>query len=104
MTQRRISTLLVLGSLLAVPIAGHAGEPAAPTSTPRVIRAAMEMAPADPVANGTKPIVLGVGAVLGYALMMNPYGTAVMGAAMGAMLAAEFYDTYAPGLSATSAK
>jgi hypothetical protein len=28
--------------------------------------------------------------------MMNPYGVAVMGAAMGAMLAASIYDTYGP--------
>jgi hypothetical protein len=45
---------------------------------------------------GSRPLTLGVGAVAGYFLMMNPYGVAVMGAAMGAMLAASIYDTYGP--------
>ena len=90
MTKSLASGLLTL-ALLSTPLVAHA----APAATPQLTPAAMTMGTANtPGDSGTKPIIVGVGAVLGYALMMNPYGTAVMGAAMGAMLAAEFYETY----------
>lgn len=41
-----------------------------------------------------KSVAIGTGAVIGYTLMLNPVGSAVMGAAMGAMLAVTVYETY----------
>ena len=43
---------------------------------------------------GSRPLTVGVGAVAGYLLMTNPLGAAIMGAAMGGMLAMTIYDSY----------
>ena len=43
---------------------------------------------------GSRPLTVGVGAVAGYLLMTNPFGAAIMGAAMGGMLAMTIYDSY----------
>ena len=45
---------------------------------------------------GSRAVTVGVGAVAGYVLMMNPYGIALMGAAMGGMLADWMYGSYQP--------
>ncbi len=53
----------------------------------------------------SKPEAIGAGAVIGYGLMMSAVGTAIMGAAMGAMLAVTVYDAYsAPATPALSTK
>jgi hypothetical protein len=53
----------------------------------------------------SRPEAIGVGAVIGYGLMLSAVGTAIMGAAMGAMLAVVVYDAYsAPAAPALSTK
>ncbi len=43
---------------------------------------------------GSRPLTVGIGAVAGYLLMMNPLGAAIMGAAMGGMIASIYVRIY----------
>ncbi len=46
--------------------------------------------------SNARAVTVGVGVVAGYVLMLNPYGAAVLGAAMGGMLADWIYGAYQP--------
>lgn len=84
----RIAGLVLVGSLL---VAGPVGAQSAGSSLTAPATKAATAAPAT-----SRPWVMGAGAVAGYFLMMNPFGAALMGAAMGGMIAVAVYDSYNP--------
>ena len=43
-----------------------------------------------------RAVSIGAGVVVGYVLMLNPYGAALLGAAMGGMLVDWVYQSYPP--------
>lgn len=94
MTIKRMFGLALIGLLLA----GGAGQAQAVTAVGQTGMPGMQAADA---ANGGgmtsgRVVTIGVGAVAGYVLMFNPYGAALMGAAMGGMLVDWVYGSYAP--------
>lgn len=100
---KRIAALgLALALQMAAPWQAHAAT--TPADAPSGLTLAgtqmsmpMPAATAATQASGTsvgKSMALGAGAVIGYTLMLSPVGSAIMGAAMGAMLAMTAYDAY----------
>jgi hypothetical protein len=86
MTIKRVFGLALLGLTLA------GGVPAAHAVTTVGQTAMPGMSPTDAGAGAGssmtsgRVVTIGAGAVVGYVLMLNPYGAAIMGAAMGGML------------------
>jgi len=92
-----VGWLAAAGSLHAQS-AVRPGQPRAETTvtTKQTGMSGMPIENADQASGMTasRSLTVGVGAVAGYLLMMNPVGAAIMGAAMGGMLAMTIYDSY----------